>query len=647
MMPILFSWQKRNHSDRLYCKNWTMCKRLNRFLRLVTLFFFLGLGSPLAGLAGFTNLSDAYTAIGFDPAASSNKVVVMVSDVHMDVFKPIQTRGLNAALVREVNAMNPRPAKLLFLGDAASTISDIPGQPNSIGWRLPYGTNEYLLFLAALNSITNVPRSDTLWIAGNHDQMPFETDADLWQSFMGMPAYQTFELCGTRFFLMNGGNYGHPSLAQQDWLKAQVNSTPHTQEVAVLIHEPPFPGSIIFRGNALMLRDAFQDWECRWWTFSGHAHCQDTAVWRIGRSNLCQVTIATACTNVFNGFWHDAGFQVVCMSNGIMGRISYHFDTQTFELDPKPEWNHPREYYSGFQTAEGALWRRFKSHVAFPEVKWTNSLDSWDWLIYPKDVEIALPLSNHLNQATHCLFFGGPFGYLGRFAFSRDRTNWMDVPIPMHSNNVYSIPIPLELRGLPCAFFRLTDDGAADSPIAGWGLATTNEGPRTYYPQLQPLAAVSVTAGKSVSVTAKAIDPYAPPDVPTFSIVSGPQGAVIDPKSGAFSWRPPSSFAQNTLSNVAITLKVSDGIVPELATTQTLWVAVSPVVPLRISQLQRLHSGWEFQVSGEPGLTYRIEASTNLVNWETLSTTNPATLPFKIFDLGPRQTSRYYRAIAY
>ena len=58
-----------------------MCKRLNRFLRLVTLFFFLGLGSPLAGLAGFTNLSDAYTAIGFDPAASSNKVVVMVSDV--------------------------------------------------------------------------------------------------------------------------------------------------------------------------------------------------------------------------------------------------------------------------------------------------------------------------------------------------------------------------------------------------------------------------------------------------------------------------------------------------------------------------------------------------------------------------------------
>ena len=100
-------------------------------------------------------------------------------------------------------------------------------------------------------------------------------------------------------------------------------------------------------------------------------------------------------------------------------------------------------------------------------------------------------------------------------------------------------------------------------------------------------------------------------------------------------------------TNVAVMLKVSDGILPELATTQTLWIAVHPPELPKISQLQRIHSGWEFQVSGEAGLGYRIEASTNLVNWETLSTTNPATLPFKIFDLGPRQGARYYRALAY
>jgi hypothetical protein len=624
-----------------------MCKRFDGCFRLVALCFFIGFGSPLAALPGFTNLSDAYTTIGFDPTASSNKVVVMASDVHMELYKSTHTTSLHAALIREVNAMVPRPAKLLFLGDAASTISDIPGMPVQMGWRLPYGTNEYLLFLAALNTLTNVPREDILWIAGNHDQMPFETDAELWQSFMKMPPYQTFDLCGTRFFLMNGGNYGRPSLPQQEWLKAQVASTSRTQEVAVMIHEPPFPGSIIFRGNALMLREAFQDWECRWWTFSGHVHCQDVGVWGIGRSNLCQITIATACTNVFNGFWHDTGFQVVCMSNGIVARISYHYDTQTYQVDPSPEWNHPKEYYSGFQTTEGALWRRFKSHSLLPELVWTNSYDSWDWLIYAKDVQIALPLSNHLNKATHFLLFGGPFGYQGKFFFSADRTNWAEASIPWPSNNVYRVPIPASLVQLPRAFFRLTNDGIADSPIAGWGLATTNEEPRVIYPQILPLAGVSVTAGKPVSLTAKAIDPYAPPDVPIFSIASGPDGAVMDSKTGTFSWRPPVGYAQNNISNVAVMLKVSDGILPELATTQTLWIAVHPPELPKISQLQRIHSGWEFQVSGEAGLGYRIEASTNLVNWETLSTTNPATLPFKIFDLGPRQGARYYRALAY
>lgn len=603
--------------------------------------------TPLSGLAAYTNLDSAYAAINYDPNADGNKVVVMASDVHMELYKPSHMTNLHAALVREVNAMMPRPAKLLFLGDAASTVSDIPGMPVAMGWRLQYGTNEYLLFLEALNAITNVPRSDVLWIAGNHDQMPFETDAELWQSFMKMPPYQTFDLCGTRFFLMNGGNYGHPSQAQQDWLRTQVSATPKTQEVAVLIHEPPFPGSIIFRGNAMMLREAFQDWECRWWTFSGHAHCQDTAVWAIGRSNLCQVTIATACTNVFNGYWHDAGFQVVCMSNGIVGRISYHYDTQTYEVDPTPEWNHPREYYSGFQTAEGALWRRFKSRTRLPELVWTNSFDSWDWLVYPKDVQIALPLSNHLNKATHFLLFGGPFGYQGKFFFSPDRTNWTEASIPWPSNNVYRVRIPESLVQLPRAFFRLTNDGIADSPIAGWGLATTNEGPYVVYPQMQPLADASVTAGKLLTTKATAIDPYAPPDVPTFSILSGPEGARIDPRTGVFTWKPSAGYAQNSASNVPVVLKVSDGIVPELATTQTLQVTVAPPEQSRITQFEYKLSGWQFQVSGESGLSYKVEASTNLVDWVLLSDANIPTIPFRIIDPGPRLAARFYRISYY
>ncbi len=58
------------------------------------------------------------------------------------------------------------------------------------------------------------------------------------------------------------------------------------------------------------------------------------------------------------------------------------------------------------------------------------------------------------------------------------------------------------------------------------------------------------------------------------------------------------------------------------------------------------HGSSSFTVSGNPNANYSIQASSNLVSWMTLQTTNPPTTPFIFVDpSGTSVSSRYYRAI--
>jgi hypothetical protein len=47
-----------------------------------------------------------------------------------------------------------------------------------------------------------------------------------------------------------------------------------------------------------------------------------------------------------------------------------------------------------------------------------------------------------------------------------------------------------------------------------------------------------------------------------------------------------------------------------------------------------------------PGFPYRLQASTNLVNWLNLSTNTPGSTPFTFTDpLGPAYPERFYRLV--
>lgn len=96
-------------------------------------------------------------------------------------------------------------------------------------------------------------------------------------------------------------------------------------------------------------------------------------------------------------------------------------------------------------------------------------------------------------------------------------------------------------------------------------------------PVLAALANRTIAEGSTLAFTATATDPNTPANALTFSLVSAPAGASIDPVSGAFTWTPTGAQAPSTNT---IALRVTDNGAPPLSDTKSFVVIVtSPNAP--------------------------------------------------------------------
>jgi len=89
---------------------------------------------------------------------------------------------------------------------------------------------------------------------------------------------------------------------------------------------------------------------------------------------------------------------------------------------------------------------------------------------------------------------------------------------------------------------------------------------------------------------------------------------------------------------------VADNAIPSLSATQTFQVVVSSFVPPTITT--PVWSGGQFSltVTGQPGPEFAVEASTNLVGWSALWTTN--SIPFDWVDTNAgAYPTRFYRLV--
>jgi hypothetical protein len=525
--------------------------------------------------------ADLLTACGllhFDPAATGNVMVVHFSDPHMALYaqgcinQQALTTNLDPRLVNAINAMSPPPAKVIVSGDVAYNYSIYPGWMAKSGWDRGYGTNEMLAWLTAVQALTNVPPQDIVWTPGNHDQDWLETNADMFcQVFSNMPPHQAFDLGGIRFLLINGGNYGDPPALEWSWLKQQAQALSPTQTVAVVVHQPP---SNEVQGIPVLLRECFGNWSAPVWVLCGHTHYQNVHVMRLGNTTVAEMNVGSANTNQFLGLTANPGFRVFCISNGIVGTIYYHLATGDFQIEKPPDWAHPVPFTAAFESAAGLLWRRLmRNKDPGPELSaFQGGFNCVEYFTFETQLQWTLPLARYANQATHFLLqsIGGLDATI-TFDFSTDQTNWLRVPLLSSTNGLYSFPLPAGLVDATTAYVRMVNSTTSTAPVAGWGLSTTNGTPAITFPQLAQTPLQQVNVGQSLVVTNTAIDPYAPPDVLNFTLLSAPTNSAIDPNTGVFLWQP---SIDDPTGMVRVIIKVADNGLPEMSTTQTFRVLV-------------------------------------------------------------------------
>src|SRR3970282_1605099 len=94
------------------------------------------------------------------------------------------------------------------------------------------------------------------------------------------------------------------------------------------------------------------------------------------------------------------------------------------------------------------------------------------------------------------------------------------------------------------------------------------------------LAAIStqiVVEGTLLTVTASATDADLPADILTYSLVTAPTGATINPSSGEFTWTPGEADGPGSHT---VTVRVTDGAGATAETTFTITVTESNVAPV-------------------------------------------------------------------
>ncbi|HRY51693.1 MAG TPA: immunoglobulin domain-containing protein [Candidatus Paceibacterota bacterium] len=149
-----------------------------------------------------------------------------------------------------------------------------------------------------------------------------------------------------------------------------------------------------------------------------------------------------------------------------------------------------------------------------------------------------------------------------------------------------------------------------------------------------------VNAGQSVTFTNDGLQ-FDPSRRLTFSLVTSPEGATIHSETGVFSWRPPVSAAGTTHR---IEFEVADDTTPPVSARWVFFVVVNQLQPVRLTPELMADGHFVLRFSGAVGPDYILEASDNLIRWNSLQTACPLAMPFVFTPPNSNSISRrFYR----
>jgi hypothetical protein len=160
-------------------------------------------------------------------------------------------------------------------------------------------------------------------------------------------------------------------------------------------------------------------------------------------------------------------------------------------------------------------------------------------------------------------------------------------------------------------------------------------------PVLSPVANQSMNAGMTLLITNIAADIDQPAQTLTFGLAAGPTNASIAANTGVLFWRP--AVAQANTTNM-FSVFVSDNGYPGLSATQNFAVVVNKL-NLPFLSATATTNRIQFTASGDYGPDYTLQASTNLMGWTNLFTSNSPVLPFVWVDSNSLFPQRFYRLL--
>jgi hypothetical protein len=199
-------------------------------------------------------------------------------------------------------------------------------------------------------------------------------------------------------------------------------------------------------------------------------------------------------------------------------------------------------------------------------------------------------------------------------------------------------------NGIANFTFTATGNGATFGPVTYGVLITTTNAPvSNTAPTLASITNRTVIAGTTINFTNSASDADVPAQTLTFSLQNGPSGASINSSNGIFGWRP--AILQSPTTN-SMSVVVTDSGTPNLSATQNFTINVIRPVQPNFQSTSLTNGVLQFQIVGDAGPDYHVQASTNLLNWTPLFSTNSPVLPFNWTDAdSTNYPLRFYRVL--
>jgi hypothetical protein len=168
---------------------------------------------------------------------------------------------------------------------------------------------------------------------------------------------------------------------------------------------------------------------------------------------------------------------------------------------------------------------------------------------------------------------------------------------------------------------------------------TGQAAPQNTPPTYMPIQDLEAKVGVTLSLTNVATDADAPAQTLTYALVAGPTNAAVN-SAGVFTWRPLVSQADST--NM-IRVRVADDGVPSLSATNEFTITVPSLLPATLGVSSGATGQLTLHLTGSVGPDYSVLTSTNLANWQTLLTTNPAAMPWQFSVPNAAGSQRYFR----